>query len=99
MVIRAGIEGFPLPCQGYHVADSDFIIKPFDEKFLLSCINYVILNRQLYQKEMVQLALQVFFAGKKYTITSDRSQILNLLLSTYEAAIKKNLELVKVHDE
>jgi light-regulated signal transduction histidine kinase (bacteriophytochrome) len=43
--------------------------------------------------------LEVFFAGQKYAITAGRRQILNLLLSTYEAAIQKNQELSRARDE
>src|SRR5262249_54967588 len=35
----------------------------------------------------------------KFFITSDRLQILNLLLSTYEAAVQKNLELSTAQEE
>jgi signal transduction histidine kinase/ActR/RegA family two-component response regulator len=39
------------------------------------------------------------FAGRKFFITSDRLQILNLLLSTYEAAVHKNQELTVAQDD
>jgi signal transduction histidine kinase len=39
------------------------------------------------------------FAGKKYFINSDRLQIIDLLLSTYENAVQKNDELNKVHND
>jgi PAS domain S-box-containing protein len=85
--------------KGLECGADNFIIKPYDEGFLLSRINYVLLNRKIRQKEGVQMALQVSFAGERYTITSDRLQILNLLLSTYEAAVQKNLELAEAHEK
>jgi len=39
------------------------------------------------------------FAGKNYFINSDRIQIIDLLLSTYENAIQKNSELKKTHND
>src|SRR5205823_2742099 len=36
---------------------------------------------------------------KRYVITSDRRQILNLLLSTYETALQTNRDLIKAHEE
>jgi signal transduction histidine kinase len=39
------------------------------------------------------------FAGKKYFINSDKTQIIDLLLSTYENAVQKNLELHKAHND
>jgi hypothetical protein len=39
------------------------------------------------------------FAGQKYFINSDRMQIIDLLLSTYENAVQKNNELHKAHND
>jgi hypothetical protein len=39
------------------------------------------------------------FAGQKYFINSDRIQIIDLLLSTYENAVQKNIELKKAHND
>jgi PAS domain S-box-containing protein len=85
--------------KGLECGADNFVIKPYDEEFLLSRIHYVLSNRQIRQKERVQIALQVTFAGKKYAITSDRLQILNLLLSTYEIAVMRNLELAAARDD
>ena len=41
----------------------------------------------------------IIFDGRKYNINSNRLQILNLLLSTYETAIRKNKELSRVQGE
>src|SRR5437667_7247795 len=43
--------------------------------------------------------MEVFLAGRKHIITSDRTQILNLLLSTYEAAVQKNRQLTEAQEE
>ena len=39
------------------------------------------------------MGIEIFFAGKKHFITSDRMQIIDLLFSTYETASQKNQEL------
>ena len=39
------------------------------------------------------------FGGQKYFIDSDRMQIIDLLLSTYENAVQKNNELKKTHND
>jgi two-component system cell cycle sensor histidine kinase/response regulator CckA len=85
--------------RGLECGADNFITKPYDEKFLLSRIQYLILNRELRKREDVQMAIQISFAGEKYNITSDRLQILNLLLSTYEVALQKNIELTTAHNE
>ena len=45
------------------------------------------------QSEQPGMGLEIFFNGQRHFITADRLQILNLLLSTYEAAIQRNKEL------
>jgi signal transduction histidine kinase len=44
------------------------------------------------------MGLEIVFGGQKHFITADRLQILNLLLSTYEAAIQRNRELSTTRD-
>jgi signal transduction histidine kinase len=75
-----------------------FIMKPYNEQFLLSRIQYILANRHL-NGDHPKMGLEIVFRGKKYFINSDRLQILNLLLSTYETAIQKNQELVSASDE
>ena len=79
-------------------ADS-FIFKPYDEQYLLTRISYTLANRHLRENDSAQMGVEVVFAGRKFFITSDRLQILNLLLSTYEAAVHKNQELTTTQDE
>jgi two-component system, sensor histidine kinase and response regulator len=85
--------------KGLECGADNFIVKPYDEPFLLSRIRFILANQQLREVERAQMGLEIFFAGQRYFITSDRLQILNLLLSTYEAAIQKNLEVCKARDE
>jgi signal transduction histidine kinase/ActR/RegA family two-component response regulator len=44
------------------------------------------------------MGLEIVFGGRKHFITADRLQILNLLLSTYEAAMERNEELSATRD-
>ncbi|HEY9073675.1 MAG TPA: response regulator, partial [Desulfobaccales bacterium] len=77
----------------------NFLIKPFEENQLLKRIQLFLLNHDLRKHEGVQVGLEIVFQGQKYFINSDRLQILNLLLSTYEAAVEKNAQLLKVQME
>ncbi len=85
--------------KGLECGADNFITKPYEERYLLSRIQYLLANWDLRRDEKIQMGVEIFFAGQKYFITSDRLQILNLLLSTYEAAIQKNFELKKIEDE
>ena len=79
-------------------ADS-FIFKPYDAEYLVARIAYILANRHLRESDTPQMGVEIFFAGRKFFITSDRLQILNLLLSTYEAAVQKNRELSNTQDK
>jgi PAS domain S-box-containing protein len=85
--------------QGLECGADNFIVKPYDEEYLLSGMEYIISNRELRRRERVEMGVEIFFAGQKYFINSERRQILDLLLSTYEAAVKKNTELLHAQSE
>ncbi|NQT25978.1 response regulator [candidate division KSB1 bacterium] len=72
-----------------------FITKPYSEDELLSHIQYIFVNRELRKNPRADLGIEIFFAGQKHFLTSDRIQILDLLFSTYEAVLQKNQELEK----
>lgn len=75
-------------------ADS-FITKPAEEAQLLDRLEYLVANRRVEEEESLRAGIEVNFAGKRQFITSGRLQILNLLLSSYDLAVKKNGELEK----
>ncbi len=85
--------------KGLDCGADNFITKPYDEEFLLSRIQYVLINSNLRKDAMTEVSMGIFFAGKKHFITSDRMQILDLLLSTYETVIQKNRELEQANKE
>lgn len=85
--------------RGLECGADSFIFKPYEEQYLLVRISYILANQHLRANEVTKMGVEVFFAGKKFFITSDRLQILNLLLSTYEAAVHKNAELTTAQDE
>jgi len=85
--------------RGLECRADNFILKPYDERYLLSRVQFVLVNREVRQSEQTGMGVEIFFNGHKHFITADRLQILNLLLSTYEAAIQRNKELSVARDE
>lgn len=85
--------------KGLECGADNFVTKPYDEPYLLTRIRYIFANWHLRELERTRMGIEVFFAGRKHFITSDRLQILNLLLSTYETAVQKNHELIKAQEE
>jgi len=85
--------------RGIECGADNFIVKPYDEAFLLSRLQYLIANAHLREVETVQLGIEIALAGEKHFINADRISILNLLLSSYEIAILKNDELAGARDK
>jgi signal transduction histidine kinase/DNA-binding response OmpR family regulator len=83
-----------LECRADH-----FILKPYDERYLLGRVQFVFVNRAMHETDRPGMGLEIFFNGQKHFITADRLQILNLLLSTYEAAMQRNKELRSSQDQ
>jgi signal transduction histidine kinase len=76
-----------------------FVNKPYDEKHLLATIEHLLHDEHMHDREENQKGIHISYRDEKYLITSSRRQILNLLLSTYETAMAKNLDLIKTQDE
>jgi PAS domain S-box-containing protein len=85
--------------KGLVVGADNFFTKPYEEDYLIARIQYMFANRALREKEKGEIGIKIFFGNQEYYITSERQQILNLLLSTYETAVQKNIELQKTQEE
>ncbi len=79
--------------KGLECGADNFIRKPYDEKYLLSRIDCLLMNRELRKSEKVRFGMEISLMGQRHSITSERQQILDLLISTYEQAVLINEEL------
>jgi len=75
-----------------------FITKPYDDDYLISGIRQILANKDLRETKHMSVGVEVTFAGKKRLITADPQQIISLLLSTYEAAVIRNTELLQTQE-
>ncbi|HEY4356306.1 MAG TPA: response regulator [Acidobacteriaceae bacterium] len=71
-----------------------FLRKPYDDEHLLSRIDSVLSNRNVRAGAKKRGELEVVLSGEHHSINSGRQQILDLLVSTYEEAVRINEELV-----
>lgn len=85
--------------KGLKVRADNFITKPYNEKFLISRIQHMLINLELRKNRMSELGIEVFFAGEKHFINSERIQIIDLLLSTFDNAVQKTKELEDANKE
>ena len=79
--------------RGLECGADNFVVKPYQDEFLVSRVQNVLANAELRRNAGGQNATEIFFAGQKYQLTSDRIHAIDLLLSTYETAVQKNSEL------
>jgi signal transduction histidine kinase len=84
--------------RGLECRADNFVLKPYDAEHLIRRIQFVLVNSQMRRSDQPGMGLEIMFSGQKHFITADRLQILNLLLSTYEAAIQRNRELSSTRD-
>ncbi|MDP4289765.1 MAG: response regulator [Bacteroidota bacterium] len=86
--------------KGLQAGADNFITKPYEDKYLISRIQYLLANRNIKQEcGGTEMVIEVVFRGKKYFINSEKKQILDLLLSVYEAAVQRNDELIQTQTQ
>ncbi|TAN70409.1 MAG: response regulator [Methylobacter sp.] len=81
--------------RGLECGADNFIRKPYDGDYLVSRINYLLMNLELRKGQRMQLGVEIDLSGHKHFITAERQQILDLLISTYEQAVQVNNELIQ----
>jgi PAS domain S-box-containing protein len=79
--------------RGLECGADSFIRKPYDDKYLVTRVEYILANRELRKTDRLQIGVQLQFGGQAHFITAEKQQILDLLISTYEGAVQINEEL------
>jgi len=79
--------------RGLECGADNFIRKPYDGHYLLSRIDYLLMNLEVRKNQKMQMGVEISLGGHKHFITAERQQILDLLISTYEQATFLNAEL------
>ncbi len=85
--------------KGLQCAADSFIVKPYEDTALFARIQYILANLQLRRQTSSQMGIEILFGGQKHLIRSERIQMVDLLLSTYETAVQKNLALSRAKEE
>ncbi len=95
VVIVTSLAGIQDIAKSLECGADNFIRKPYDPTMLMARIDYILLNLELRKHRKIQVGMEVMLHGKKHFITSDREQIVDLLISTYEEAVRMNEELAE----
>ena len=79
--------------KGLECGADNFIRKPYEEKYLLSRIEYMLMNLELRKNQRMQMGVELTLGDQTHFITTERQQVLDMLISTYEQAVAINGEL------
>ena len=86
--------------QGLECGADNFVTKPYEPEILVRRVQNVLENWRLRAGgELKTGGIDIHFLGKKFTITSERQQILNLLISTFEDTVRTNKLLLESQQE
>lgn len=85
--------------EGLQAGADNYVTKPYEAEYLLGRVESL-LNTPIEEESAGDdAALEVNLKSKTYTVKSGRQQVLNLLISTFENAVEKNGELIRVNQE
>jgi hypothetical protein len=74
--------------KGLECGADNFITKPYEPNYLIGRINQILANKALRDSRKIKVGIDISLMGKEVTITSDREQILDLLISTFEEVVR-----------
>ncbi len=79
--------------RGLESGADNFIRKPFEGRYLLSRIQYLLMNMELRENQKMRMGVEIKLGGKTHFITAEKQQILDLLISIYDQAVCINDDL------
>jgi K+-sensing histidine kinase KdpD len=105
VILVTALSSAPDVIKGLECGADNFVRKPYELDYLESRIEHILMNRELRARQLaqshigVESGLEVYFNGQRHFITSERQQILDLLISTYEQAVLVNGRLTAKEKE
>ncbi|MCX6071007.1 MAG: response regulator, partial [Chloroflexi bacterium] len=85
--------------RGLECGADGFIVKTGSETLVLEGIERLLRNRELNARESDPSGIRTRFDGQERRIVAEPQRIFDFLISTYDAAMRSNLELIGVRDE
>ncbi|MHB8348337.1 MAG: diguanylate cyclase domain-containing protein, partial [Acidiferrobacterales bacterium] len=93
VMLVTSLTGVQDVMKGLECGADNFIRKPYDEKYLLARVDYILMNQELRTTQKMQMGVEILLGGQKHFITAERQQIVDLMISIYEEAVHINEEL------
>lgn len=79
--------------RGLECGADHFLTKPYEPDHLLRRLRTLMATRATRGRSKVSMGVSLVFMGREFTISSEREQILDLLVSTFEDAVNQNKHL------
>jgi signal transduction histidine kinase len=76
--------------RGLECGADNFITKPYEPEQLVDRIRTVFRNRRARTHGKLAFGVEVVFLGKKFIVNSEKEQILDLLIATFEDIVRTN---------
>jgi PAS domain S-box-containing protein len=96
------ISGIEEILEGLESGADDLIIKPYNEKILLSRLDLAVSGKNkpwVVREDSVSGNIEFDFRGKHYTIKADRGRLLDFLLSANISILEQNLSIMSALEE
>ncbi len=74
--------------RGLECGADNFLTKPYDGTYLVGRVRRLLENRAARGDRKVSLGVEVILMGRQFTINSEKEQMLDLLLSTFEEVLR-----------
>lgn len=85
--------------KGLECGADGFIVKTGSEALVLEGIERLFGTRELNARDRDPSGIRVLFDGLERRIVAEPQRIFDFLISTYDAAMRSNVELIRVRDE
>jgi len=85
--------------RGLESGADNFYTKPYDPQRLIDRIRTILHNKTLRSRGKLKVGIEIEFFGKTFIVGSEKEQILDLLISTFEDIVQTNLDLEKSKSE
>jgi PAS domain S-box-containing protein len=79
--------------QGLEAGADGYVTKPYEPEQLIARISHILKNKELRRGAPSRVGVSVTFLGSTFNVTSEKEQILDLLISTFEDAVIQNRRL------
>jgi signal transduction histidine kinase/DNA-binding response OmpR family regulator len=74
--------------RGLECGADNFITKPYEARYLVTRLRHLLDNKGLRAAQKVSVGVELLLMGKRFTINSEKEQMLDLLISTFEEVLR-----------